>query len=108
MLLTRLAPSVTPPHCLRLLPACRLVVVCVCRLVLQASDVDCLLGHMGSLRHLIISRQPAGFGFGPYICADSGAAWDAQSVGVLMQVARTLPTLCVQLERPGMMPMPPH
>ena len=37
--------------------------------------------------------------------AGSGAAWDAQSVGVLMQLARALPQLSVQLERcPGAPP----
>ena len=38
-----------------------------CRLVLQSSDVDGLLAHMPSLRQLVLSRQPAGLGFGPYI-----------------------------------------
>jgi hypothetical protein len=38
-----------------------------CRLVLQCSDVDGLLAHMPSLRQLVLSRQPAGLGFGPYI-----------------------------------------
>ncbi|EFN59504.1 hypothetical protein CHLNCDRAFT_138138 [Chlorella variabilis] len=68
-------------------------------LVLQGSDVEGVLGRMPDLRHLVLSRQPSGFGFGPYISAGSGAAWDAQSVGVLMQLARSLPTLCVHLER---------
>lgn len=32
-------------------------------------------------------------------CSPGGAAWDAQSVGVLMQLARALPSLEVELER---------
>ena len=35
--------------------------------MLQCSDVDGLLAHMPSLRQLVLSRQPAGLGFGPYI-----------------------------------------
>ncbi|KAI3433375.1 hypothetical protein D9Q98_003192 [Chlorella vulgaris] len=68
-------------------------------LVLQVSDVDGLLAKMPNLGLLVISRQPAGHGFGPYISTDSGAAWDVQSVGVLMQLARVMPHLSVQLQR---------
>ena len=41
----------------------------------------------------------------PVCSAGTGAAWDAQSVAALMQLARSLPNLSVQLERsepPGM------
>lgn len=40
-------------------------------------------------------------------CSPSGAAWDAQSVGVLMQLARALPSLEVELERCGSLGCPP-
>ena len=68
-------------------------------LVLQEGDVPAVLARMPRLRLLVLSRQPAGFGFGPFAAAASGAAWDAQSVGVLMQLARALPALEVRLER---------
>lgn len=42
-------------------------VACPCSLVLQVSDVDGLLAKMPNLGLLVISRQPAGHGFGPYI-----------------------------------------
>ncbi|PSC76801.1 leucine rich repeat [Micractinium conductrix] len=74
-------------------------------LVLQAGDIEGVLAPMPRLRHLSLARQPSGYGFGPYMSAGSGAAWDAQSVGVLMQLARALPQLSVQLERcPGAPP----
>ena len=53
--------------------------LCACSLVLQGSDVEGVLGRMPDLRHLVLSRQPSGFGFGPYIrCAHTappGLAW---------------------------------
>lgn len=69
------------------------------RLVLCPSDVDAVLAPLQRLRLLVLSRQPAGYGFGPYISAATGAAWDTSSVAALMHLARRLPQLAVELER---------
>lgn len=67
--------------------------------MLRQADVDGVLAPLPRLRLLVLSRQPAGCGFGPYISAGSGAAWDAVSVAALMHLARRLPHLAVELER---------
>ncbi len=69
------------------------------RLVLRPADVDSILAPLPRLRRLVLSRQPAGYGFGPYISAATGAAWDTSSVEALMHLARRLPQLAVELER---------
>lgn len=76
------------------------------RLVLRPADVDSLLAPLPRLRLLVLSRQPAGFGFGPYISTGSGAAWDAVSVAALMHLARRLPQLSVELERTALPCLP--
>ncbi|KAI7839467.1 hypothetical protein COHA_006735 [Chlorella ohadii] len=68
-------------------------------LVLRPADVDSILAPLPRLRRLVLSRQPAGYGFGPYISAATGAAWDTSSVEALMHLARRLPQLAVELER---------
>lgn len=76
-------------------------------LVLRPADVEDVLAHLPALRTLVLSRQPAGFGFGPYASAAAGAPWDTPSVAALMHLARALPKLAVQLERAGPPGLPP-
>lgn len=78
-------------------------------LTLRPCDVDGVLASLPELRALVLARaHPGAFGFGPFASAASGAAWDAQSVAALMQLARRLPQLEVQLERcaPPGLPQP--
>lgn len=73
-----------------------------------------LLSARQSHAHTACSACPCPYPTLPYpalLCsAASGAAWDTQSVGVLMHLARALPSLTVQLERgagsPPLMPTP--
>ena len=76
--------------------------------MLRPDDVESILAPLPRLRLLVLSRQPAGFGFGPYISAATGAAWDTSSVAALMHLARRLPQLSVELERtlPPYLPPP--
>lgn len=66
------------------------------RLALHASDVDSILGRMPSLRRLVVARQPAGFGFGPYArCwpALGWQGWPGVTTAVLPHDLRTPPPL---------------